>query len=234
VVFQKITVGAAFAAALLLLGGCQTLPGPDTRDLVVGQHGLTIHKNLRTWRDMRYKNVVHQQFDYSCGAAALATLLEYHYGDVVAETDIIGKMLRLGDQERIRREGFSLLDLKRFADERGYVSRAFKMGPEVLDRLTIPAVTLIDTRGFSHFVVIKGARDGKVYLADPALGSRVMPMNEFLREWREVVLFVAAKRGDDEPSPLQHLEPNLRGRRDQVVSLRELGAHGFSLGRNEF
>lgn len=233
-VFQKIAAGTAFAAALLLLGGCQSLPGPDTRDLVVGTHGLTIHKHVRTWKDMRYKNVVHQQFDYSCGAAALATLLEYHYGDDVAETDIIGKMLRLGDQERIRREGFSLLDLKRFADERGYVSRAFKMGPEVLDRLTIPAVTLIDTRGFSHFVVIKGARNGKVYLADPALGSRVMRMDDFLREWREVVLFVAAKRSDDEPSVLQHLEPNLRGRRDQVVSLRELGTHGFSIGRNEF
>src|SRR5690554_4716261 len=40
---------------------------------------------------LKYANLVRQRFDYSCGAAALATLLTYGYGHTVGEMDIIDK-----------------------------------------------------------------------------------------------------------------------------------------------
>ena len=110
--------------------------------------------------------------------------------------------------DRIRTEGFSLLDMKYFAEERGYDTKGFRIGPEVLDRLAIPAVTLIDTRGYKHFVVIKGAENGMVYIADPARGQRRVSKEDFLDEWQNVVFFVAAKRDDSGPAALELLDVN--------------------------
>jgi len=226
------------AGVLLLLGllasACATTAEPVERDLVLGTPGFRVRKPVKTWRDIRYRNVVPQQYDYSCGAAALATLLQYHYGDAVGELTIIQTMLRLGDQDRIRQEGFSLLDLKRYADERGYETRAFRISADGLSRLAIPAVTLIETRGFTHFVVIKGMRDDQVYLADPALGTRRVPKDEFLAQWKDVVLFVAARRNDANPSPLQVLQPSLAGPRYAVTEVTELGNLRLGFDRNEF
>lgn len=231
--------GGALVLGMLLLASsvscATTTPSePVERELVLVGSGVRIRKTMKTWRDVRYKNVVPQRLDYSCGAAALATLLEYHYEDAVGELAIIRTMLAHGDQERIRREGFSLLDLKRFADDRGYETRAYKIGPDGLARLAIPAVTLIETRGFTHFVVVKGVRDDDVYVADPALGARRIPLDEFLVQWKEIVLFVAAKRNDPAPSPLQTLEPSLGGPRHAVVDATELGRRRLTFDRNEF
>ena len=38
--------------------------------------------------EMRRENVVVQKFDLSCGAAALATILNYQFGDPVTEREI--------------------------------------------------------------------------------------------------------------------------------------------------
>ena len=132
-------------------------------------------------------------------------------------------MLEGGDQEKIKREGFSLLDMKRFAESRGYETKGFGITDEVLDRLTIPTVTLMNTRGYSHFVVLKGARDDKVFLADPALGNRVMSRGEFVDEWSGVVLFVAAERDDDTASPLKRLVAQNPAPEEDVHNLQYLG-----------
>ena len=36
--------------------------------------------HLKSMRELRYQGVVVQHYDYSCGAAAVATLLTYSYG----------------------------------------------------------------------------------------------------------------------------------------------------------
>ena len=57
-----------------------------------------------------------QEWDLSCGAAALATILAFQHGDAVSEREIAKAMLAATDQELVRRRlGFSLLDLKRFS-----------------------------------------------------------------------------------------------------------------------
>ena len=38
---------------------------------------------------LRYQYVLRQQFDYSCGAAALATFMTYYFGDETSERDIL-------------------------------------------------------------------------------------------------------------------------------------------------
>ena len=75
--------------------------------------------------EMRQDRVVVQEWDISCGAAALATILNYQHGDPISEREIarglIAREEYLADPDLVRaRHGFSLLDLKRFVDRRGY------------------------------------------------------------------------------------------------------------------
>jgi uncharacterized protein len=200
----SLLVGSIGLSGLI---GCQSTEplGIGDQEFVFGTGQLHVRAPVESLRAIRYHDIVPQQHDYSCGAAALATLLKYHYGKDVAEAQIIVELLQTGDQEQIRHEGFSLLDLKRYAENHGYETKGFRLGQEVLEQLAIPAITLITTRGYNHFVVIKGARDGMVYLADPALGQRQVPKEEFVSEWEGVVFFIAARRDSQEPSPLQTL-----------------------------
>src|SRR5690242_10352026 len=76
---------------------------------------------VRSLLEIRQANVIIQQWDASCGAAALATLLTYHLGNAVSERAVAQAMLGKTDPLRVKhRGGFSLLDLKRYAEARGF------------------------------------------------------------------------------------------------------------------
>ena len=80
---------------------------------------------VRSLLEIRQENVVVQQWDVSCGAAALATLLTYHVGEPVSEKAAAQAMLGKTDALRVKvRGGFSLLDLKRYAEARGFEADA--------------------------------------------------------------------------------------------------------------
>ena len=57
--------------------------------------GARIDVPLRSLKDLRDENLVKQRFDYSCGAAALATILRYGFGDEVTERDILTDLFDL-------------------------------------------------------------------------------------------------------------------------------------------
>jgi len=237
VVRHRASGTTALLVTAAALAGCQGLSYADFPDqgyeFPLEFNGVRIRKPVQTFRDRRYRNVVPQRLDFSCGAAALATLLGYYYDDPVAETDIIAEMLGAGDVERIREEGFSLLDMKHYAERRGYQTRGYRVGPGVIERLAIPAITMVDSRGYNHFVVLKGAEDGRVYLADPALGQRSLPKSEFLEDWSGVVFFVAARRDGVELAPLELLEEN-PAPQDMVRWLNDQGLRNLSFDPQEF
>jgi predicted double-glycine peptidase len=139
----------------------------------------------------RYKHIVHQAFDYSCGSAALTTVLQYHLGLSVTEKDAMEGMLAHGEREKIiARRGFSLLDMKRYVATLGSDSGGFRASMEDLEKLGQPAIVPIDYAGFKHFVVVKGVRDGKVYIADPSTGNIAFSSPEFEKLWDKGTLFV--------------------------------------------
>src|SRR3954451_23242215 len=61
-----------------------------------------------------------QKYDFSCGSAAVATLLTHHYNYPVTEEAVFKEMYENGDQEKIHKEGFSLLDMKRYLAAHGF------------------------------------------------------------------------------------------------------------------
>jgi predicted double-glycine peptidase len=167
-------------------------PAPDATpmDVRAGDAGLVLVKPLRSMRALRTEGMFLQQTDFSCGAAALATVLREHYGFDVDEASVIAGMLPFSDIETVRRAGFSLLDMRKFVESIGLRGRGFKVGIERLFDLKVPAITLIERDGYKHFVVIKRAAQGRVFVADPSYGHRTIRIEDFAEQWSGVLLAV--------------------------------------------
>lgn len=155
--------------------------------------GAMIHKNVISMRERRYLNMVPQKTDFSCGAAALATIMKYAYGRDVTEDDVIEGMLKVSDHDVVRRQGFSLLDIKNYVETIGLRGRGYQIGLEQLPEARIPMIALLDLRGYKHFVVISKTVGDKVYIADPALGNRIVDINQFSNEWNGLMFAVTGK-----------------------------------------
>jgi predicted double-glycine peptidase len=149
---------------------------------------------VRSLGEIRQQNIVMQKWDLSCGAAALATLLTYDFGDPVSERSAAESMLRRNDPLTIRVQGgFSLLDLQEYAERRGYHADGYgEVSSESLVGM-LPAIVPIRIHGYNHFVVVRAIRDGNVHFADPAYGNRRMTLAAFEHAWPSRVAFVVTR-----------------------------------------
>ena len=155
-----------------------------------------------TLKELRDQYVIRQQQDTSCGAAALATLMAYYYGENTSEKEILEllntRLETMTDEERSRktRIGFSLLDLKVVAQQKGYRAAGFKLTADQLPQLLAPVIVHLRPFGYYHFAVLRGVAGDRVFLADPARGNLRMSVARFLDEWAGVV-FVLGKAGEE-------------------------------------
>lgn len=203
----RLLMTSLCSAAMLLTGVAvadeTTAPGylaqpadPDpafSKPVAIGSivPGLTQLKlPVRTWRDMRYNNMVRQERDFTCGAAALATILQNVFGSTTRENEIIEDMLMHTDAAVVQQRGFSLLDMKSYVERVGLRGRGYKIDANSLRAIKIPVIALQNVRGYSHFVVIKHVEGSTIYIADPALGNRQMPLEEFTPSWNGIVFAV--------------------------------------------
>ena len=143
-------------------------------------------------KEIREDGVIVQQWDTSCGAAAIATVLTYHFNEPVTEREVAEGLLRQTEPMKVRyRGGFSMLDMKRYAQERGYKGIGFKgLTFEDLRYFDAPIVP-VDFHGYNHYVVYKGLTpEGKVWLADPGYGNRALSVEAFQNAWIDGISFL--------------------------------------------
>lgn len=141
--------------------------------------------------EFKFRHIVRQAYDYSCGSAALVTVLNHYLNIQVDEQQAMEGMLAHGERDKIvARRGFSLLDMKRYVATLGADAQGFRAGLQDLAELKQPAIVPIDYAGFKHFVVLRGVRGGKVYLADPSAGHIVFSSEEFATLWDRNTLFL--------------------------------------------
>jgi len=145
---------------------------------------------VTSWRDIPFRTIVRQRYDFSCGSAALATMLTYSYGLPTSENDAFSAMWSVGDQKKIVQSGFSLLDMKRYLESRGFDAQGYSITIDDLRQANQPMIVLIETKGFRHFVVVKGVRDKAVLIGDPIRGLLQVPLADFAKEWKGVVLVI--------------------------------------------
>jgi hypothetical protein len=114
--------------------------------------------------------------------------LQYQWGDPATERDVaLGLMKRkeyVEHPELVQiREGFSLLDLKRYVEGHGY--KGIGLGGLDFDDLNsaAPMMVPVDANGYNHFVIFRGTFGNRVLLADPAWGNRTVTIDKFQRMW---------------------------------------------------
>lgn len=185
---------ALLIAAMFCAPGCavQVEGGPllVTQAAPVGSYTLSI----RSMDEMRFAGVIRQRYDFSCGSAALATLLRHHYDyDVMEEKAFLG-MWANGDRDQIRRVGFSLLDMKRWLGTRGIAADGYQVTLDMIAETGIPGIALISVKNYRHFVVVKGVRGSEVLVGDPSAGLVIMPRGEFEQAWNGVYFVLAAEQ----------------------------------------
>ena len=75
----------------------------------------------------QFRGIVRQAYDYSCGSAALTTLLNGYVGTQLDEQQVMNGLMQFGETDKIvERRSFSLLDMKRFVAALGLESGAIE------------------------------------------------------------------------------------------------------------
>lgn len=197
---------SAAPLALVLLGACAYAPTREPRSVV----------------ELRRQDTVLQTHEYSCGAAALATLMG-RFGRPETESGVLraafGKSLPMerGPDGRPRLRALTLADLEKAARAAGFkvVSvqvpsrRAFAPTLEALG----PGIARMQLYGeYPHFVLLEEIRDGWVRVRDPGYGNFWLPAGQLFASWDagerffltiSARPFYAWKQGDDRPAYLK-------------------------------
>ena len=176
-------------------------------EINIGTADMPIYttRKIESMMGLRHAHVQLQERDYSCGAASLTSIFKYYLEYPITELDVIQGLLDLAKQKGtlekiIQRRGFTLLDLKKFAESKGFTTSAFKLEFDDLVKLGEPALVPIIPYGYKHFVVFRGADEKYVYLADPSFGNYTQTIEDFKKDWygfTNVALVVHRKEDQD-------------------------------------
>lgn len=220
----------ALAAIICAFAAVMTAVAPipaRTADFGAVAGGARPSVPIASFADRKFKTIVRQQYDFSCGSAALATLLTHHYGRPTTEREAFETMWRVGDQARIRKLGFSMLEMKSFLETHGYRADGFRMTLDKVAEVGVPGIALVEVKGYRHFVVVKGVTPESVLVGDPAKGLVVRGRREFQSHWDGTILFIRSNVAVGKTAFNQHADWSLApdapfGRALDVETLQSL------------
>ena len=178
---------------------------------------LTANASAVSYREFRYEGVIGQTDWYTCGPAAVATLLTYYYDIPTTEVEALelaeGFMRGMGLEPGPGR-GINALALKQTLEAKGIPTKGFRVKPEDLRdyfaRGGLPVIAHL-TRPRKHFVVAVGMVGDQIVLADPSWGRSIIPFSTLVEErgYSEVVLV---------PIPPPELIPRVRSNQQATLS----------------
>lgn len=147
------------------------------------------------WLSKDRFSCVRQFNEEDCGAACLASVAEQH-GYSISLTkarELVGTTAN----------GTTLLGLKRGAEKLGFMTRAAKAEAEILEKIQELPLPVVCHWDGNHWVVLHGHdQDGKLLVADPAVGLRTVNRKEFCRHWQNGVILLM------EPDPAKQRQNN--------------------------
>jgi len=139
---------------------------------------------VESFRDLRYDKVIGQTSTYTCGAAAIATLLTFFFDAPSSEHEIMSlveESVRDRGKESDGSQGATAYDLKRSLARKGLDAAGYRVTLSALEdfflRGGLPVVVHV-TRPTMHFLVVVGVLEGQVLVADPSWGRSIIPVVE--------------------------------------------------------
>lgn len=156
--------------------------GLASAEVVVRSSNGALHRvDVKNWKEIRDGGVVKQEYDFSCGAASMATLLRGAYGVVVSEAELLETM---GKQDG--RASFE--DMATIFEKLGFYARGYISTFSQLSKIKIPVILYVKHRRYDHFTVLRGIDENTVWLADPSVGNQTLSRTQFLSMWETVDL----------------------------------------------
>lgn len=205
----------ALTAGLVLLGLTAAASGQEPTDK------LTIYDRPKSYVDLKFAYTVRQQRDFTCGAAALATILKFHYGMPVTEEMIFWMIINRYTAEQLKQKvqvGFSFEDLIFVAEKLGFKTQAAVITSAELEKLNGPVILQLNLKKFDHFSVLRKKTADTAYMSDPVFGQITLDEKEFKGEFKGAVLAIwPSYVGDDYFSGLSVI-------RDPIAVNRMLGS----------
>ncbi|MDY0362522.1 MAG: C39 family peptidase [Desulforegulaceae bacterium] len=185
----------AFAILIALLPNFFPEAGTDEKTAVFtsGYKGeIRIREDVEPFSQEKFRNIINQEHDFSCGSAALATLLNFYLNEKLGEKQVIRGLMEFGDKEQIKQlRAFSLWDMQQFLEAIGYKSGGYKATMEDLENKEYwPCIIPINVYNYKHFVVLKGIYKDHVFVADPFIGNSSYSMDKFKKIWDDSVMFI--------------------------------------------
>lgn len=159
---------------------------------------------VESYRNLRYKHVQIQNTLSSCGPASLATLMINFYGKRKTEEDIVEMIKPYLDENLKKLEGgelpeggVSMFDLKKVSRKLGIPTRGYEIPEEnllsIMDDLKTPLLIYLKQPA-EHFALAVGGYKGKVIMADPSLGIRILAQNDLYDKWDGLILAFSPNR----------------------------------------
>ena len=170
----------------------------ETTEAPVRDPDRKFARRVRSYTSFKTQNIVMQRRDYSCGAAALATVARYYWGDNVDEEfflTILDHLLTIEEAKERVENGLAMSDLRRAAVKAGYKAIVGKVSFAKLSESKVPLIIGITVDGYDHFVVYRGTDGLYVYLADPIRGNLRVRSQEFVKQWQKNAILAIAKPG---------------------------------------
>jgi len=191
-----LTVGVG-ALTVVSPAAAQSYQSPIRDPQHVFQRGVC------NWVELKRQNVVMQKRDYSCGAAALATISQYFWEDQYTEEDFLRTIVEMLSREELVdrvENGLAISDLRRAAVKRGYVASIGTMEFGALTQSKVPLIVAIRTGDLDHFVVYRGVDGPWVYVADSIRGNVRIPIYKFQQQWIQQMVLAIGKPDEEIPA----------------------------------
>lgn len=189
-----LVIAAVFAVIVSVTSGIYPLQDQPKTEInlnVPGPGAGHLRVDVQPASELNKDHLIKQGFDFSCGSAALAIILNFYLGEKFTESQVIQGMLNYGDANAIaKRQAFSLLDMKKFVNALGYSGEGYRAEIDDLLTLTTPCILPIKILNYRHFVVVRGIHKGHIFLADPWRGDVSFTLDDFNKLWYEKVIFV--------------------------------------------
>lgn len=136
---------------------------------------------VKSYQELKNQRVIRQTYEESCGASALATLINLIDDKHFSELDLLKTM----SQKELYTDMVSFADLNEAVKQLNYESKPYQINKELLDELTnIPLLVKIeeDPR-YPHFVVIINHKGDFLQVLDPSHGEYISSKAEFYSVW---------------------------------------------------
>jgi predicted double-glycine peptidase len=171
------------------LANCAAVPG-----------SVEANRRPRPYVELRFANTVRQLEDFSCGAAAMATIATFYFETPTSEVEALAALEATyeGDFSTSQQDGFSLTDLIRAANYMGYEAQAVAIEAAELTKLDGPVIVHLDKEILQHFVVLRRINESVAYVSDPIVGDTTMRRHDFEEQYTGKALAIW-REGQDLP-----------------------------------